>query len=87
MYAIAINGSPRKGGNTELMLKEVISELNNTGWDTELVQVGGTPIQGCLACGKYSENKDKQCANMRHLGKCINWLGKAIKENHNNKKI
>jgi len=27
MYAIAINGSPRKGGNTEILLKEVLSEL------------------------------------------------------------
>ena len=29
MYALAINGSPRKGGNTELLLKEVLSELKN----------------------------------------------------------
>jgi multimeric flavodoxin WrbA len=28
MYAIAINGSPRKGGNTEHLLKTVLSELN-----------------------------------------------------------
>jgi multimeric flavodoxin WrbA len=63
MYAVAINGSPRKGGNTELLLKEVISELNDSGWETELVKVGGTSIRGCLACGKCFENKDNQCAN------------------------
>jgi multimeric flavodoxin WrbA len=39
MYALAINGSPRKGGNTELMLKEVLSELNDADWKTELVKV------------------------------------------------
>jgi multimeric flavodoxin WrbA len=63
MYAVAINGSPRKGGNTELLLKEVLSELQDSGWETELVKVGGTPIRGCLACGKCFENKDNQCAN------------------------
>jgi multimeric flavodoxin WrbA len=63
MYALAINGSPRKGGNTELLLKEVISVLNDSGWETEIVKVGGTPIRGCLACFKCFENKDNQCAN------------------------
>jgi multimeric flavodoxin WrbA len=62
MYAIAINGSPRKGGNTELLLKEVLSELNDAGWDTELVKVGGTAIRGCIACGKCFENKDNECS-------------------------
>ena len=46
MYAIAVNGSPRKGGNTELLLKEVLSELDIGGWETELVKIGGTPIRG-----------------------------------------
>lgn len=62
MYAIAINGSPRKGGNTETMLDEVLQELQNNGWETELVQVGGTAIRGCLACGKCFEKKNNQCS-------------------------
>jgi len=62
MYALAVSGSPRKGGNTELLLKEVLSELENAGWETELVKVGGTAIRGCTACEKCFENKDNQCA-------------------------
>ncbi len=62
MYALAINGSPRKNGNTELLLKEVLSELNDAGWETELVKVGGTAIRGCIACEKCFENKDNECA-------------------------
>lgn len=65
MYGIAINGSPRKGGNTELLLKEVLNELNGAGWETELVQVGGTAIRGCLACGKCFENKNNQCVTKK----------------------
>ncbi len=62
MYALAVNGSPRKGGNTEILLQETLSELKNGGWKTELVKVGGTAIRGCIACGKCFENKDKQCS-------------------------
>jgi len=62
MYALAVNGSPRKGGNTEILLKEVLSELDQAGWDTELVKVGGTAIRGCIACHKCFENKNNECS-------------------------
>ncbi len=61
MYALAINGSPRKKGNTELLLTEVLSELNSADWETELVKVGGTAIRGCIACNKCFENQDNKC--------------------------
>jgi multimeric flavodoxin WrbA len=62
MYAVAINESPRKGGNTETLLKEVLGQLDDAGWETELVKVGGTAIRGCIACQKCFENKDNACA-------------------------
>lgn len=62
MYALAINGSPRKGGNTELLLKQVLSPLANADWETELVRVGAKHIRGCIACYKCFENKDGRCA-------------------------
>ncbi len=62
MYAIGVNGSPRKGGNTEILLKEVLAELDDAGWETELVKVGGTAIRGCIACYKCFENKDNKCS-------------------------
>ncbi|MBW1750221.1 MAG: flavodoxin family protein [Deltaproteobacteria bacterium] len=63
MYAIAINGSPRKGGNTELLLKEVLGELDKANWETELVKVGGTAIRGCIACNKCFEKRNNKCVN------------------------
>ena len=62
MYAIAINGSPRKGGNTEILLNEVLSELKGADWEVELVQVGGTDIRGCIACGMCRKKKNNKCA-------------------------
>ena len=61
MYALAVNGSPREGGNTEILLKTVLSSLAESGWDTEFVKVGGTAIRGCTACYKCMENKDNRC--------------------------
>ncbi|MBF0410293.1 MAG: flavodoxin family protein [Candidatus Riflebacteria bacterium] len=61
MKAVAINGSPRKEGNTETMLKAVLKPLNNAGWETELVQIGGTPMRGCIACFKCFELKNCKC--------------------------
>ncbi len=67
MFAIAINGSPRKGGNTEILLNEVLSQLGNAGWETELVKVGGTDIRGCIACGMCMKNKNSQCAQSKDI--------------------
>lgn len=61
MYAIAINGSPRKGGNTEILLKHVLDPLSKAGWVIDLVQIGGRAIRGCTACGKCWESRDLKC--------------------------
>ena len=61
MKAIAINGSPRKGGNTEHLLKQVLAPLTAAGWDTEFVQVGGKHIEGCKACYHCFDTKDARC--------------------------
>jgi multimeric flavodoxin WrbA len=61
MKAIAINGSPRKGGNTEILLKQVLKPLEASGWKTEYLQIGGKPIRGCTACMKCVENKNGRC--------------------------
>lgn len=61
MKALAINGSPRKGGNTEIMLKRVLRPLEKDGWDTELVQIGGKAVRGCIACKRCFETKDMEC--------------------------
>ena len=65
MYALAISGSPRKEGNTETLLKEVIRELDLAGWETELVKVGGTDIRGCIACNKCFENQNNKCIQVK----------------------
>ena len=59
--AIAFNGSPRKNGNTHLMLSKALEPVAAAGIETELIQVGGKLLHGCMACGKCRENKNNQC--------------------------
>ncbi len=61
MKAVAINGSPRKGGNTEILLKQVLAPLAASGWETEFIQLGGSDIRGCRACYHCFDTKDSQC--------------------------
>jgi multimeric flavodoxin WrbA len=61
MKAVAINGSPRKGGNTEILLKEVLVPLAAAGWDTEFIQLGGAEIRGCRACYQCFDTRNSQC--------------------------
>jgi Multimeric flavodoxin WrbA len=76
MKAIAFNGSPRKGGNTEFLLKKVLEPISEAGIETELVQIGGKQIHGCMGCYKCRENKNSKCAiDTDMINECI---GKMI---------
>ena len=47
---VAFNGSPRKNGNTALLLRRCLNILEEEGLETKFVQVGGSNIHGCRAC-------------------------------------
>lgn len=61
MKVLALNGSPRKNGNTATLLEKVLSPLIEAGWETEIVQIGGQKIQGCRGCLKCAEKKNRRC--------------------------
>jgi len=62
MKVIAFNGSARKNGNTAILINYVLRELEKEGIETELIQLKGKKVQGCIACMKCFENKDQRCA-------------------------
>lgn len=61
MKVLLINGSPRKGGNTYLALKEAAQELEKNGIETEIVGVGTKPVRGCIACSTCKTKGNNQC--------------------------
>jgi multimeric flavodoxin WrbA len=62
MKVVAFNGSPRKDGNTGILIHRVLQELDQEGIETELVQLTHRRIHGCVGCYKCFENKDWRCA-------------------------
>jgi multimeric flavodoxin WrbA len=62
MKALAINASARIGGNTAILLRHVTDELEKEGIATELVQLGGKKINGCIACYTCFKAKNGRCA-------------------------
>ena len=62
MKVVAFNGSPRVKGNTAQSLEMVLAEIKKEGIETELVQLGGRKVFGCMACMKCMEKKDGRCA-------------------------
>ena len=61
MRVTAFNGSARKNGNTYKLLDLVADELNNESIETDIVELAGKSLQGCIACYKCFEKKNKQC--------------------------
>jgi multimeric flavodoxin WrbA len=50
MKVLGIVGSPRKGGNTEIMVEEALATARKAGAETEIVLVADKKIAGCDAC-------------------------------------
>ena len=72
MKVIAFNGSARKGGNTAILIGIVFDELKKEGIDTELVELSGKEMHGCIACYGCFGNQDKRCAvDNDFLNECI----------------
>lgn len=76
MKVIAINGSPRKNGNTYTALKRICDVLEQEGIETEIIQAGSMVISGCRACGACGK-----------IGKCafgdkdgVNEIGHKLSE-------
>lgn len=74
LKVLMLNGSPRKGGNTEIALREMEAVFAQSGVEVETVALGGKDIRGCIACNRCGE-----------LGRCVfedevNVLAKKFEE-------
>jgi multimeric flavodoxin WrbA len=72
MKVVAFVGSGRKNGNTVRMVKEVFSELRKAKIKTEMVQLAGERMRGCIACYKCGKRKNGRCSiNDDIINDCI----------------
>jgi multimeric flavodoxin WrbA len=72
MKVVAFNGSPRKNGNTAQLINQVFDELKKEGIETELYQLGGKPVRGCIACMQCFSKADRRCVQKDDaINECI----------------
>ncbi len=72
MKVVAFNGSPRKNGNTGILIREAFKVFHTEGIETEIIQLGNKPVHGCTACLKCKETQDARChIENDHLNFCI----------------
>ncbi len=57
---ILLNGSPHPKGCTAFALSEMVKIFEKEGIETEMIQVGGRDIKGCMSCNRC-----------RELGRCV----------------
>jgi multimeric flavodoxin WrbA len=62
MKVVAFNGSARLDGNTAILLRAVLAELEAEGIQTELIQLAQEHLQGCGACFRCFKQKDERCS-------------------------
>ena len=75
MKVVLINGSPRKNGCTARALREVETQLQKNGIETEWFHVGNKPISGCIACGACK--KTGRCAVSNDVNQCAALIADA----------
>jgi multimeric flavodoxin WrbA len=50
MKILGVVGSPRKGGNTEILMKEVLQQAHEAGCETEMFRMSEKRVAPCDAC-------------------------------------
>ena len=61
MLVLGISGSPRRGGNTDILVKLALEVLCEEGIQTEFVSLADRPIKPCLACGACFKSEEACC--------------------------
>jgi multimeric flavodoxin WrbA len=64
MVVIGVNGSPRKGWNTHILVEEALKGASSKGAETELVNLYDLQFKGCISCFECKRQGG------RSLGRC-----------------
>lgn len=61
MKVLGISGSPRAGGNTEILVKSALDVLAKEGIETDFVSLAGRPIKPCTGCRGCAKGPTIRC--------------------------
>ncbi len=78
MKVVAFCGSGRKESNTKLLLESVLKPLADAGAETEIIELAGNEIRGCMACYVCFLEKDRTCVLKKDIvNSCIAKMAEA----------
>ena len=61
MKVLGIAGSPRRGGNTDILVNMALRVLAENGLETEFLSLADRPIKPCTACGGCFKLDEARC--------------------------
>lgn len=61
MKVLMINGSPRQNGNTFCALQELGNQLAKCNIESEIFQIGTSPVRSCINCGSCRKEGQNGC--------------------------
>ncbi len=76
---LALNGSPRAGGNTNAMLQAALEGAASAGAETRLVQLHSLNFKGCTSCFscKLKKGRHGRCAMRDELSPVLEMMEEA----------
>jgi multimeric flavodoxin WrbA len=61
MKILGVCGSPRKGGNTDIMIQTAFDVFHEEGIETDYLSLKDNPVKPCTACGGCAKNGGVDC--------------------------
>jgi multimeric flavodoxin WrbA len=61
MKVLGISGSPRPGGNTDILVKRALGILQEEGIETDFLSLADRPIKPCMACAGCMRGEEIRC--------------------------
>jgi multimeric flavodoxin WrbA len=61
MRVLGISGSPRRGGNTDILIQTALDALTAEGIETEFLSLADRPIKPCIACYGCATGEGLRC--------------------------
>ena len=61
MRVLGVSGSPRSGGNTDILIQTALDHMAGAGFETDFLPLAGREIRPCEACGGCAKNDEPDC--------------------------
>ncbi len=61
MRVLGISGSPRVGGNTDILVRQALDILTGEGCETDFLSLAERPVKPCMACMGCAEGDELRC--------------------------